>query len=71
MTERARRKETFDLPQRLHLVEIDLDAHDEQFEELMAKLGRMQGIMLGILISTTTAALLLAANLMAGVGGGG
>lgn len=70
MTERARRKDEFDLPQRMHLVEIDLDQHDQRFDDLMSKLGRMQGIMLGILVSTTTAALLLAANLMAGVGGG-
>jgi hypothetical protein len=66
MYERSRRKEEFDLPQRLHLVEVDLNMHDERFEEMMAKLGRMQGIMLGILVSTTTAALLLAANLIAG-----
>jgi hypothetical protein len=66
MSDRASRKSEFDQGQRLHLVELDLDAHDERFDELMAKLGRMQGIMLGILVSTTTAALLLAANLMAG-----
>jgi hypothetical protein len=68
MTERSRRKTEFDVPQRLHLVEVDLDHQDERFEDIMAKLGRMQGIMLGILVSTTTAALLLAANLVAGGG---
>lgn len=66
MTARARRKEDFDVPQRLHLVELDLDAHDDRFEEIMAKLGRLVGIGLGILVSTTTAALLLAANLVVG-----
>jgi hypothetical protein len=66
MTARANRKTEFDLPQRLHLVELDLDGHDERFEEIMAKLGRLVGIGLGILVSTTTAALLLAANLMVG-----
>ena len=66
MTERARRKGEFDIPQRVHLVEVDLDDHDEQFRALMAKLGRMQGILVGILVSTTTAAIMLAATLAAG-----
>jgi hypothetical protein len=68
MTARADRKKEFTDAQRLHLVELDLDSHDERFSDLLAKLGRMQGIMLGILVSTTTAALLLAANLIAGGG---
>jgi hypothetical protein len=67
-SERAFRKSTFDLPQRVHLLEVDADENDERHDDLMAKLGRMQGIMLGILVSTTTAALLLAANLIAGGG---
>lgn len=66
MTERARRKQEFQEGQRLHLVEMDLDAHDELFEDIRAELGRMKGIMLGILVSTTTAALLLAATLAVG-----
>lgn len=64
MTVRARRKEEFEIPQRLHLVEVDLDAHDEFFDDLRTELGRIKGIMVGILISTTTAALLLAINLV-------
>jgi tetrahydromethanopterin S-methyltransferase subunit G len=67
VTPRARRKDDgFDVPQRLHLVELDLDAHDEVFQEIRSELGRMKGIMLGILISTTTAALMLAATLAVG-----
>ncbi len=67
MSTRVRRKEEgFDIPQRLHLVETDLDEHDDIFGEIRSELGRMKGIMLGILISTTTAALMLAATLAVG-----
>lgn len=66
MTSRARRKDDFDLPQRLHLVELDLDHQDEVFDQIRSELSRMKGIMLGILISTTTAALMLAATLAVG-----
>jgi hypothetical protein len=67
VSSRARRKDDgFDVPQRLHLVEQDLDAHDDVFGEIRAELGKLKGIMLGILISTTTAALMLAATLAVG-----
>jgi tetrahydromethanopterin S-methyltransferase subunit G len=66
VTSRARRKDDFDLPQRLYLIEVDLDQQDEVFQEIRSELGRMKGIMLGILISTTTAALMLAATLAVG-----
>lgn len=64
---RTHRRDEFDHAGRLRLVEVDLDEHDELFDDLRAELGRIKGIMVGILVSTTTAALLLAVNLVVGV----
>lgn len=66
MSERSRRKDEFDVPGRLRLVENDLDDHDALFADLRAELGRIKGIMIGILVSTTTAAIMLAVNLAVG-----
>lgn len=62
----AERAHLFDQQQRLSLVEKDLDEHEGFFEAFKSELGKMKGIMLGILVSTTTAAILLALNLVAG-----
>lgn len=55
---------------RFAMAEKDLDAHDERFnaheddlKALDVKLGKMLGILVGILVSTSTAAILLALNL--------
>lgn len=65
-TERARRLDRLDQPTRLQLVENDLDDHDEMFRELKSELARIKGIMIGILVSTSTAAIMLAVNLAVG-----
>ena len=51
-------------PVRLRLIESDLDDHDDDFDKLGAELAKIKGIMIGILVSTTTAAILLAINLV-------
>jgi hypothetical protein len=49
---------------KIHLLAGDLDHKDEQMAELRASLSKMLWAMIGILISTTTAAITL---LLAGV----
>ena len=49
---------------RLLLAEHDLDDHELELKNLDDRLGKMLGILVGILVSTTTAAILLALNLM-------
>lgn len=70
MAERAGRREAFEDSQRIYLLEVDADQHDADAakfrEEVRTELGRLKGIMLTLLISTTTAALLLALNLAVG-----
>lgn len=70
MPDRARRHEAFNDTQRIYLLEADADKADQALaefrQEVRQELGRLKGIMLTILISTTTAALLLALNLAVG-----
>lgn len=61
---RAEKRTGIEIPHRLRLVEDDLDKHDENFRELRDELGKIKGILVGILVSVTTAALLLAINLV-------
>lgn len=56
----------FDTPVRLRLVEGDLDKADENLAQMNDRIGKMLWALLGILISTTTAAILLALNLAVG-----
>lgn len=51
---------------RLLLAELDLDDHDSAIAELKATNGRILWALIGILISTTTAAIMLALNLAVG-----
>lgn len=60
---RAEKRSGIDIPNRLRLVEDDLDKHDATFAELRDELAKIKGILIGILVSVTTAALLLAINL--------
>lgn len=65
MSRTAERGPHFSDAQRIALAEKDLDEHDGFFDAFKTELGKMKGIMLGILVSTTTAAILLALNLVA------
>lgn len=49
---------------RLLLAERDLDDHETELKTFDDRLGKMLGILVGILVSTTTAAVLLALNLL-------
>lgn len=60
----ASREQQFNELQRLVLVEQDLDDHDQSFDRLAAELAKIKGILIGILISVTTAAIMLAVNLV-------
>ena len=48
---------------RVVFLENDADEQERAVEAMEGKLGRMLGILVGILVSTTTAAILLAFNL--------
>lgn len=56
----------FEMPVRLRLVEGDLDKTDENLAQMNDRIGKMLWAMVGILVSTTTAAILLALNLVVG-----
>jgi hypothetical protein len=55
-----------EIPVRLMLLEGDADRVDTQMTEMNDRIGKMLWAMVGILISTTTAAVLLALNLAVG-----
>jgi hypothetical protein len=46
----------------------DLDEQDRGWDTLAKEVAKLKGILVGVLISTTTGALLLAVNLIAGGG---
>jgi hypothetical protein len=54
----------FDTPVRLSLVEGDLDTLEEGQEKLVAALEGIRKVLLGVLISVTTASILLAVNVL-------
>ncbi len=62
----SRQSERQSLPSdtRLLLAERDLDDHEAELRTFDDRLGKMLGILIGILVSTTTAAVLLALNLL-------
>jgi len=74
---RREQREGFDDSTRIKLLENDLDANDvtmqqgaqalrETVSEFRTELKAMRGLLIGILVSVTTAALLLAANMVVG-----
>ena len=70
VSDRARRRETFDEKTRLRLVETDLDDLESELEagleDFRKELHAMQRVLIGILVSLTTAAILLAVNIALG-----
>jgi hypothetical protein len=65
---RTAERRSEDVPTRLLLLEGDADRTDTQLTEMNDRIGKMLWAMVGILISTTTAAVLLALNLAVGRG---
>lgn len=54
----------FDTDGRLRLLEGDMDTHEETLKEINAGLRRNNQLLVGILISVTTASILLVINVL-------
>ncbi len=67
---RTDQRRGFTVETRIALVEADADEHDEAVAAVNAKLDRFQGILVGILITLTTASVLMALNLVLNGRGG-
>lgn len=67
---RITERQAFDSATRMTLVEGDLDKNDELHEHLVAKIDTLNRILVGILISIATAAVLLAINVVVQRAGG-
>lgn len=65
-TARTVARSTWEIPVRVGLLEADADEHDNVLEQMNERIGKMLWAMIGILVSTTTAAVLLALNLAVG-----
>lgn len=63
---RSQERQNHPIEFRVVLLEGDADHHEEEIVVLEGRLSRMLGILVGILVSTTTAAILLALNLVVG-----
>lgn len=63
---RTAERQAFEVPVRVSLLEVDADRHELELVTLNDRLGKVLWALLGILISTTTAAVLLAMNLAVG-----
>lgn len=57
-------RKDFDVPGRLRLLEGDMDIHEETLKEINAGLRRNNQLLVGILISVTTASILLVINVL-------
>lgn len=66
MIDVSRQTERKDMEVPTHLILIDKDLDDQEFDitELSSRLDKIMWALIGILISTTTAAILLALNLV-------
>ncbi len=54
----------FDIPGRMRLVESDIDTLEEGQEKLVAALDGIRKVLIGVLVSITTASCLLALNVL-------
>lgn len=63
MSRQTERKD-MEVPTHLILIDKDLDDHEFDITELSSRLDKIMWALIGILISTTTAAILLALNLV-------
>lgn len=50
---------------RIQLIEQDLDSHEKLYKALEGRLAGIQSVLIGILVSVTTASILLVINLAA------
>ena len=64
MASRTAQRHGMTQPTRLSLVESDLDQFEEGMTKLEERLASMQKVLVGILISVTTASILLAVNVI-------
>lgn len=66
MIDVSRQTERKDMDVPTHLILIDKDLDDQEFDitELSSRLDKIMWALIGILISTTTASILLALNLV-------
>jgi hypothetical protein len=62
MATRTEQRQMFDIATRMALVEQDEDRRDGELAELKALARKLGWAMFGVLVSTTTSALLLAVN---------
>ncbi len=63
---RTAARHDLEVTMRVRYLEDDLDDADDKFASLDSRVGKMVTILVGILISTTTASIMLAINLIAG-----
>lgn len=56
---RSQQREHMDVETRLWLIEGDLDTHDETLNKMLTKMERNNQLLVGILISITTACILM------------
>ncbi len=61
---RQTERKDMEVPTHLILIDKDLDDHEFDITELSSRLDKIMWALIGILISTTTAAILLALNLV-------
>lgn len=64
LTPRTEQRKRFALPVRVELAENDLDTHDRAFSRMESKLDKLNARATGLLISMTTATLLLAIDVV-------
>ena len=58
-------RKDFDVPGRLRLLEGDMDSHEETLKDIREGLRRNNQLLVGILVSVTTASILLVVNVLA------
>lgn len=65
MTSRNEARMGFDDPSRIRLLEGDMDKNEEVVKEINQRLARNNQLLVGILISVTTASILMLVNILA------
>lgn len=70
MVSRPLNRQDFDLPTRLRLLEVDADNADARMDQIVRELSSFKKVLTGMLVTFTTATVMLAANLaLGGIGG--
>jgi len=63
-------REGFEVPTRVQLLETDMDTNDKEKESIRNELRALRMVLIGILVSVTTASVLLAVNVAISAAGG-